>query len=236
MANVDYILKLSEQFRKIINPFDIREFDSLPSFDPTRNVGISKEREKLLEQILFIGKGGSRNTYALSTRKALKVAKDYRGLDGNRVEFESSLKYNSIWLPKVFRKAEDYSWIEVELVRPLNDKNEINDLIGIDGWWFNFILMTRNQEKSFIESIDFLIKRNEKSFIKNPSSVYKKHNDKIAEISLLLESYKSNKFLFDLDELITKANLYPYELSMIENLGKSTSGHLVLLDVGAIKE
>ena len=78
MANVDYILKFSEQFRKIINPFDIREFDSLPSFDLTRNVGISKEREKLLEQILFIGKGGSRNTYALSTRKALKVAKDYR--------------------------------------------------------------------------------------------------------------------------------------------------------------
>jgi len=234
MANVDYILKLSEQFCKIADYFDLEEFSSLPIFGSYD--GMFRDRAEMLSQLSLIGRGQSRNTYAISSEKALKVAKTKRGIEGNKNEFNISQKYNSIWLPKVFRRARDYSWIEVELVIPLNDKNEITNLIGVDGGWFNIIMMTRNQERSMNETIDFLIRRNEKHLIKIPNSPYLKANDKIITDNLLLESYKKNPFLMELDQLITEANLEPYELSLVENLGKSTSGHLVLLDIGAIKE
>jgi hypothetical protein len=164
------------------------------------------------------------------------LQKNGRGLEGNKIEFENLKKYNSVWLPKVFNRANDYSWIEVEFVRPLNDKREITNLTGVDGDWFIIIMMTRNREKSMNEAIDFLIKRNEKHLIKIPNSSYLKANDKIIAISLLLNSYKNNPFLMELDQLITEANLEPYEFSLIENLGESITGHLVLLDIGGLKE
>jgi hypothetical protein len=234
MANVDYILKLSRQFCKIADHFDLEEFSSLPTGIETGK--LSPERHAMLSQLPISGIGGSRNTYVLSSKKAIKVAKNGRGLEGNKIEFENLKKYDSVWLPKVFNRANDYSWIEVEFVRPLNDKKEITNLTGIDGDWFIIIMMTRNREKSMNEAIDFLIRRNEKHLIKIPNSPYLKANDKIIAISLLLNSYKNNPFLMELDQLITEANLEPYEFSLIENLGKSITGHLVLLDIGGLKE
>jgi hypothetical protein len=73
MANVDYILKLSRQFCKIADHFDLEEFSSLPTGIETGK--LSPERHAMLSQLPISGIGGSRNTYILNSEKALKVAK-----------------------------------------------------------------------------------------------------------------------------------------------------------------
>lgn len=236
MANVDYILKLSEQFCKTINPFDIREFDSLQVFDLKRNVGISEERNKLLEQILFIGKGGSRNTYALSTRKALKVAKDHRGLEGNKNEFEFLSNNQSLLLPKAYDHAEDYSWIIVELVRPISSSDEISELIGINGKLLLDLMDYRHLKPSFDELLISKIHDLKKMIgASSKNTAYNFANKYLIQIKEL-QNLIGNPYLAELDRLIENLNLEPRELSFYENFGKSASGHLVLLDIGATKK
>lgn len=223
MANVHYILKLSRQFCKIADHFDLEEFSSLPTGIETGR--LSPERHTMLSQLQISGIGGSRNTYVLNSRKALKVAKNRRGLEGNEIEFEN-LKNNSVWLPKVYNRADDFSWIVVELVRPLLNFSEIEGLIGIDGELFDYLMGDRDYYSSFqslIESILFDLKENDND------SKYSRFDPNALKACL------DNKFLMELDKLINRFSLSSVEFTDIDNLGKSVSGHLVLLDIGELR-
>lgn len=214
MANVDYILKLSEQFRKIAYHFDLEEFSSLPT--GIENGRLSPQRHTMLSQLPISGIGGSRNVYILNSKKALKVAKNIRGLEGNKIEFENLKKYDSVWLPKVFDRANDYSWIEVEYVTPLDGFYEIDNLIGIDHNIFLALLLERDYTSNFDDAIINAIADSNAD-----NSEYKK--------------YIGNNYLKDLDRLIDKMSLDQIEFRDVGNLGKSASGHLVLLDIGELK-
>lgn len=225
MANVDYILKFSEQFCKIAKYFDLEEFGSLPT--GIENGRLSPQRHEMLSQLPISGIGGSRNTYILNSKKALKVAKTPRGLEGNKIEFENLKKYDSVWLPKVFDRANDYSWIEVEYAAPLKDQSEIENLINIDSDLFLSLVSIRHYVKSFNEAIKSkieMLRIQEKSTFKS--------NDFL--VNKLLE-YIDNHYFAELDEIIKTMKLDSTEFREIENLGRSASGHLVLLDIGEQK-
>ena len=215
MANVDYILKFSEQFCKIARHFDLKEFSSLPT--GIENGRLSPQRHAMLSRLPISGIGGSRNTYILNSKKALKVAKNIRGLEGNEIEFNNLKKYDSVWLPKVFDRAEDYSWIEVEKVQPLKNFYEIDDLIKINHNIFLALLLERDYTLSFNDAI--------------ASAITDSNADNFE-----YTKYIDNPYLKELDKLIDEMNLDQVEFRDIENLGKSASDHLVLLDVGELKE
>lgn len=211
---ISNLLDLSFVFYKFA-AFDLKYFDSLPPMNSDEleneeldNALISKERLDYLSQLPKVNSGGDRTAYILSSKKALKIARNMSGVDQNEVEFFVLNKYRSNLLPKVFSAAKDYSWIVVELVRPLKNKKEIEELTGIDGEDFIWIL----SERQYYDSIEKVIKDNDG----------------------LSDSYLKNPILKEIDDLINQGNLNPWELSCTFNLGKSASGHLVLLDVGRI--
>lgn len=225
MIDIKSILRLSSEFIKFARSFDLVEFDSLPPFRIRNGIKtfFSPERKEMLQNLTKIGMGGSRNTYVLSSKKALKVAKNERGENGNKNEFEILTRYQSIFLPKAFNRAKDYSWIIVELVRPIANLSEILQMTGIDGDLFQLLVNEREYSSSFEEAILKEIKIETFQDLKNSS-------ERISN----LESYINHPFFKELDKIIDELNLDVGELSMEQNLGKSASGHLVLLDIGEL--
>jgi hypothetical protein len=79
----------------------------------------------------LLGKGSGRTTWALSSKRALKVALNNAGKAQNQLEFELLSSNNSEYLPKVYDISKDASWIEVELVRQLTNVKELEDILGV---------------------------------------------------------------------------------------------------------
>lgn len=95
-------------------------------------------REYASKYLDFLGKGTSRATYLLSSRKVLKVAMNEKGIAQNEAEVDI---YNTLpaarpVITKVFRYDPDYKWVISELVKPLHGEhgdyaNEFGSRYGI---------------------------------------------------------------------------------------------------------
>lgn len=217
MIDVKSILRLSREFIKNAE-FDKWHFDQLPVFN-THKYGwksVSDERNKYLENYRFINKGSGRFVYEISPTTALKVAKDRIGIIQNKIEF-SVLKRGAFSdsLPKVFDRADDYSWIEVELAMPLKNLDEIEQMTKIDRQDFDVLISLVKNHNSFKELIQHLLKTT--------------GNHRLLE---RYSRYLNNSFLDNVDEISKLFNLYPSEVAKRSSLGKSASGNIVFLDVG----
>lgn len=217
MIDVKSILRLSREFIKNAE-FDKWHFDQLPLFSTHKYdwKDISDERKKYLENYRFVGRGSGRFVYEISPISALKVAKDRLGIVQNKIEF-SILKRGefSDALPKVFDRADDYSWIEVELATPLKNFNEVEQMTKINSQDFENLISLVKNHNSFQDLIKHLLRttKDEKLFKR-----YRK--------------YLNNPFLEKVDEISRLFNLYPSEVAKRSSLGKSASGNIVFLDVG----
>lgn len=86
----------------------------------------------------FVGRGSSRVAYALSSKLALKVARNEFGAEqnaneiacfaGDETPFVASLKAARL-VPVVLRHGQGNSWILTELVRPLKSEKEFAELL-----------------------------------------------------------------------------------------------------------
>lgn len=217
MIDVKSILRLSREFIKKAE-FDKWYFDQLPIFN-TNEYGwksISDERKKYLENYRLVGRGSGRFVYEISPTSALKIAKDRAGIIQNKIEF-SILKRGAFSnaLPKVFDRAEDFSWIEVELATPLKDFSEVEQMTKISTQDFEGLISLVKNHNSFKELITHLLKTTK--------------NDKLFK---RYRKYLNNSFLEKVDEISKLFNLYPSEVAKRSSLGKSASGNIVFLDVG----
>lgn len=96
----------------------------------------------------LMGEGSARATFLVNPRKAIKIAKNEKGVAQNQVEWKRLTKYESAYFPKAFDKAPDDSWIEVELVRPFNNREQMLAYFEASGKvFYNFI--------DFITQIDY---------------------------------------------------------------------------------
>ncbi len=231
----DILLKCASYYKICVSSqFDKNKFNSLPAFSPygDRSFIISKEREKYLSQFTYINGGSSRYSYILSSKKTLKVAKYKGGLIQNREEYKILSSNTSNFLPKVYDHANDYSWIIVELVRPFDYSGEIYSLTGINDDDFFLMMHAWTDFTSYKDII--------KNQINNLNqNIEEAKLDKYDISSLIKErdrwiSYLNNSFLNELAQFFNKTNVKPSEFGFPFNLGKSSSGHLVLLDLGRI--
>lgn len=71
-----------------------------------------------------IGNGSSRQVFQIDDEKVLKLAKNNKGLAQNEYEGQDDYYKESLSIfPKVFDKADDYSWLISEYVLPAKEKD-----------------------------------------------------------------------------------------------------------------
>jgi hypothetical protein len=82
------------------------------------------------DRLETIGEGGSRRVYIYNTLKVLKVAINEFGMEQNSVE--ASISRESSLCCKIYEVGKDNLWLLSELVRPLRDENEFEEITGIE--------------------------------------------------------------------------------------------------------
>ena len=127
----------------------------------------------------LIGSGGSRHTFAISSKRAIKINKwPNSETNQNSFEYETLIEYNSNLLPKAYEHASDFSWIEVELCRPLKSKSEFLQLTGIKYNDFQDIIFDQYDKKIYLEDV-------ENKFIQELNDLYLDSNIDLIEIAKL---------------------------------------------------
>jgi hypothetical protein len=228
------ISELSQYFYKLAKEYFVFSYEILD------NLKTLKEKNEYLSKFFqVIGKGQSgRKVFLKNSKKAIKLAYNKNGIKQNKIESEILQNNNSIWLPKFYQSVIDYSWIEVELVRPLKGSYEIEELINVNGQDFISLMENLGNQKNLSlfdlinQEIDMLRKNLERLSHNKFETEFTKQN--LKQFINKHESYLSNKYLKELQKLISATHLDPWEFAFVFNLGKSASGHLVLLDLGKI--
>jgi hypothetical protein len=218
------ISNLSKYFYKLAKEyFSFEHLDNLLLFD---------EMEEYLSDFfqLINNEGGSRKVFIENSEKVIKVAIDNSGVEQNENEILILENISSILLPKLYNYSTHGMWLEVERITPLNNENDFEELTGIDFDDFIFLMNEWNTEESFNDFINETI-NNESE---NLDMTLKSNQWKMYKIKKW-KSYLNNSFLNEFQNLIVKSHLNPIEFSEIKNLGKSTSGNLVLLDLGILQ-
>jgi hypothetical protein len=179
--------------------------------------------------------GRTRNVYMLSDQLVIKVAKNIDGIEANKNEFECYQKVPSDLLPKVHEASNDFSWIVSNYAKRCDGFSEISDFFKINNEIFLFLISAREYVSSFQEIVAELLDNNFE------------YTDEDAFFSLMrdygisinskkdLEAALKNSKMIQLDELIQKLNLAPYELGDYFNWGKENNGNIVIIDTGQIQ-
>lgn len=101
--------------------FSFDQFNKIPSY-----AGKLKYANTHLQRITS---GSSRTVYKIDEEKALKIAKNKKGLDQNRIESDRSIHSYGV-TAEVFETADDNFWLEMELAKKLSPKR-FKELTGI---------------------------------------------------------------------------------------------------------
>ena len=86
----------------------------------------------------LLGEGSSRAAFLLDSKRALKIAKNEKGLAQNRAEYE--LAQNPGVAPlvtRIYKMGQNDAWMVSELVRPLKNQKEFEQLTQVP-WSFMF--------------------------------------------------------------------------------------------------
>lgn len=93
------------------------------------------------ERLQKLGSGSSRIVYKIDESKALKLAKNAKGISQNEVEIDSFDSYFSEILAEVFEYEPNYLWVEMELATPCTK----SIFKSINGYSFeNYALLLRH--------------------------------------------------------------------------------------------
>ncbi len=174
-----------------------------------------------------LGKGSSRVAFLVNQRKVLKLALNKAGLAQNRIEFEKLSGVNSPYNPKVFDKAPDDSWIEVELVRPFKSMDELAAYFNVGPQDLErLIVLIKNSSVPIKEKLETNIRDMEEG---PPISGFKTY----------LESYKrllASSKLLDVFQYIQSIDLIIDDFGNYEHFGLAGDGRLVITDAGFTSE
>lgn len=209
----------------------IKELDNISSIKS--KLAFAKQNLKL------IGKGSARFVFALEEGRLLKIAKDKRGIEQNKVEVNISKEKNKLFT-EVYEYADDMSWIIVEQAAPCKP-NDFNKIYGI----------THDDLYAFLYCLEFNIKPGTSPRRVNDNALYSKYNVPMIDVFMAWHLYKqtgdasknkfglSNKcgnFLTRWYQYITKhPDFVIEEMIVLENLGvveRQGKKAIVIIDPG----
>jgi hypothetical protein len=192
-------------------PFKIGQFRNLKSL---------RERVQYLKtrtDTKLVGEGSSRIVFLVENgKRVLKVSKYQRGKAQNRTEAQAVSAPNSrVYLPKMFAKAADYSWILVEGVDPIKSAREFERRSAVP--------------LKYVEiGIDFLSP--EIQGRRSSDKTYQKYKQVHDVLS------KKNPWYGGLIRMAKAADLVAGDIGKWDSWGITKRGRLVLIDYGLTEE
>lgn len=180
--------------------FDLEYFKSLPNE--------SLMTAYAMNFLDLLGQGSSRIVFALTSRKALKLAKNQKGIGQNEAEisvYTDPASTDSV--SKIHDADSSNRWIISDMVRPLDSENEFEQLTGTP--WKIF-------EEDLISVISSSARKSGKASLGKDASEFTK------KIYQMAEKGKQKLKVGDLIEL--------------DHWGKTPDGRVVLLDSGFTEE
>ncbi len=159
------------------------------------------------KHLQFIGQGSSRNSYVLTSKKVLKIARpghEY-GTEQNKREVVNSyeVKPYQEFFTVLFDNAFDCRWIVSELVNPVKSMKEVHEFFGIYPGFLSGVLISVLKGKELDELIQQYSVNEQKSTKFIEMIIWAKNND--IEIS---------------------------DWSGKDQWGRTTDGRIVILDYG----
>ena len=88
-------------------------------------------------KLRFLGQGSSREVFALDAKRALKMARNEKGIAQNQAELSIATDAEGGLVAKIFQYDPEYKWLVSELVRPITSGEEFKHLTGIS--WGVFV-------------------------------------------------------------------------------------------------
>lgn len=158
-----------------------------------------------------ISAGSSRIAFFVNNRKqVMKVGMWQRGKAQNRTEYESTFCGNPRYLPKMFAKAGDFSWILVEAVSPLTSAKQFENLTGIP-------------VRAIEIGIDF----------RGPEMQRRSESDKTKRRwSAIYKKYSKNPWYRGLINMAKNCDLVAGDIGKWDSWGVTKRGRVVLVDYG----
>jgi hypothetical protein len=180
--------------------FNKQEFEKIKSFQGKLNYAVTHLRK--------IASGSARTVFAIDDKKALKIAKNKKGLAQNAVEMEAYLQQYEI-TARVFDKDQNNDfWLEMELAKKLSPKR-FKEITGVS-------IEETSQYARYKESLH----RRGRSAFGQPDN---------------FESLENNEFLIDLMSLMMDYDMPAGDLGRLSSYGEiSRDGkpYVVLVDFG----
>jgi len=169
------------------------------------------------ERLQFIGQGSSRNSYVLTSKKVLKIARDEDSIQQNKKEVITNHDEDlNRFFTKVFDNSPDCKWIVSELVNPVKNMQEIENYLGIKRGEFRLMFIMSRSEYGYVQPKDWSRKDKDLMFKRISND---QHDDRL------------NDFL-DFLVLAQQKNIEIYDFPGKDQWGKTVDGRIVLLDYG----
>lgn len=112
------------------NKFDLKKFKSLEAINL-----MVRYADTFLEQL---GKGSSRMAFLYSSKYALKIAINEKGLAQNEAEVDVATNPKSkLVIAKIYSADPEYKWVISDLVKPIKSEKEFESLTGTQ--WEDFL-------------------------------------------------------------------------------------------------
>lgn len=215
-----------DRFWNDFNHSEYRNDNKIDSFDDGPDLTLDDKLADIGHQVYqlvtskggkIFGAGGSRQTFILTSKLILKLAVNEKGLEQNKTEYEISQKFPNI-TAKVYKTGPEYYYIVSELVRPITNWDEFENLTKIN--WVVFRDIMSALAKTNSESLSTVVL-----------------SQKTLSQLTFLTAYQVKKFfkeplVVSLFEVVKKGGLSIVDLQRVEHYGKTADGRIVLLDYG----
>ncbi len=206
--NILNLLKLANKFYSLAKGEELPENskDAGTILKNIENLETYAARIKYAEKNLdHLSSGSSRIVYTLPDGSILKLAKNDRGLAQNKVEGNPKMK--SAYLNKLIKKAKNHSWINMQFLDKINEKE--------------FKKMTSVDFEDFGDAILYGLK----GVADSPDEEKPKNFAEVSKTKVYKELYKVGK----------EFKLMPGDMARISSWG-TKDNHPVLIDAGLTKE
>lgn len=200
-AEMFYSLAISERI-----PEDSKDINTI--LKNLENIETYTARKKYAERNLkHLSSGSSRIVYLTENQTVIKLAKNDRGIAQNGAETKAASKIKSVYLNRVLKHAQNYSWVETPYLDKITEK-EFEKMTGVS---FN----------NFDEAIRFSLKKiSENTGLKKPDNFGKTSSTVIFK---------------EIDKMGRELDLMPGDLARISSFGQKDN-HPVLMDSGLTKK
>jgi len=195
------------------NSFDLNYFKGLTD--------LSEMNAYAKENLKAIASGSSRNTFLLTGKRVLKIAKSPQrsalsapggewGIRQNQAELNSSKNSDVNYMfTKVYDHDTKYRWLISELVNPF----------GLDDY-------------EYLETYFGLAKGKFASFIEAAWNTSKAHLEYLLDGPSVVDPKKAEQLATFINDVRTKSDVVAMDFYKSENWGRTPSGNVVLLDYG----